>query len=251
MQVNISQSEVVLRYSKAPSHRGAIFQMEAEERDLVFLEAKDKSLKLYVLLDPETDRVLEVKFFTYGGPVFTAIAEVLCQRINGQTIADACATTVADIEMALRDQPGRALLALDAVELSTIRPILDKFSEDYPARKNYSLGLIEAKKARGEVHHNAFEVLTEMDAEWAGLDTPNKISKIDQILTEHVRQGLNMDGGDIEVLDVENQIHVIVEYQGACGSCGSATGGTLSFIEFTLRKYVHPMLKVEPRGLNF
>lgn len=245
------KSEAILALSKAPAHRGAIFQMEAEERDLVFLEAKDKSLKLYTLLDPETDRILEVKFFTYGGPLFTAIAEAVCRRIEGLILKEACAVTVAEIEKDLRDDPEVEVLAVDSPELSTLNPILSKFAEDYPQRKNMALAAIEAKKHRGETHRNAFEVRTEQDAQWAAMSKAEKIAKVDQVLTEHVRQGLNMDGGDIEVLDIENEVHVIAEYQGACGSCGSATGGTLFFIEDTLRKHVHPMLKVEPRGLNF
>lgn len=250
MSTTTPKSEAILRYSKAPTHRGAIFQMEAEERNLVFLEAKDKSLKLYALLDPETDRILEIKFFTYGGPVFTAIAEVVCQLLQSMPLLDACALSVAEVEEKLRDDASQPVLELSSNELSTIRPILDKFEADYPTRKNFALAAIEAKKHRGEEHRNAFEVRTELDAEWQAMSKEEKIKKIDEVLTAHVRQGLNMDGGDIEVLDIENEINVIAEYQGACGSCGSATGGTLFFIEDTLRKHVHPQLKVEPRGLN-
>ena len=55
-----------------------------------------------------------------------------------------------------------------------------------------------------------------------------------------------MDGGNIQVLEVVDGEKVMVQYQGACGSCGSSLGATLSFIESTLRKEVFPELQVVP-----
>ncbi len=66
------------------------------------------------------------------------------------------------------------------------------------------------------------------------------------MLTEKVRPALMNDGGNIQVLEIIDGERVMVQYQGACGSCGSSLGATLSFIEQTLRTNVYPELQVVP-----
>lgn len=61
-----------------------------------------------------------------------------------------------------------------------------------------------------------------------------EVLKIEQILDRTVRPGLQADGGDLEVLSVEEN-EVRISYQGACGGCPSAMMGTLEAIENILR----------------
>jgi len=57
-----------------------------------------------------------------------------------------------------------------------------------------------------------------------------RLQSINAVLDEQVRPALRKDGGDIQVLGlVGNQLRV--RYQGACGTCPSAIGGTLAGIE--------------------
>lgn len=58
--------------------------------------------------------------------------------------------------------------------------------------------------------------------------------QIEQILDRTIRPGLQADGGDLEVLSVENN-EVRIAYQGACGGCPSALMGTLEAIENILK----------------
>ena len=62
-----------------------------------------------------------------------------------------------------------------------------------------------------------------------------EILKVEEILDRTVRPGLQADGGDLEVLSVENN-EVRISYQGACGGCPSAMMGTLEAIENILRQ---------------
>ena len=72
------------------------------------------------------------------------------------------------------------------------------------------------------------------------------ISQIDEILDRTVRPGLQADGGDLEVLSVENN-QVKIAYQGACGGCPSAMTGTLEAIENILQHEMNkPDLTVIP-----
>lgn len=43
--------------------------------------------------------------------------------------------------------------------------------------------------------------------------------KIEKVINEQIRPGLQMDGGDIEVVDVDSDGIVKVRLKGACGGC--------------------------------
>lgn len=72
-----------------------------------------------------------------------------------------------------------------------------------------------------------------------------ELQQIEEILDHTVRPGLQGDGGDIEVVKYdENKLYVF--YQGACGTCPSATSGTLMAIEGILRDQFNPTIEVIP-----
>lgn len=62
-----------------------------------------------------------------------------------------------------------------------------------------------------------------------------ELQKVEEILDQEIRPGLQGDGGDLEVLRLEGKV-LYVRYQGACGSCPSSTTGTLMAIEDILRR---------------
>ncbi|MCS6837874.1 MAG: NifU family protein [Bdellovibrionaceae bacterium] len=76
-------------------------------------------------------------------------------------------------------------------------------------------------------------------------DLPPEVRQIEEILDRRVRPGLQGDGGDIEVIKVENQ-QVFVRYQGACGTCPSSTTGTLMGIESILSEELGYQVEVLP-----
>ena len=77
----------------------------------------------------------------------------------------------------------------------------------------------------------------------ASNDNP-EIAKINSILDETVRPALQMDGGDLQVIDYEGNTLKIF-YQGACGSCPSSSMGTMKAIENLLRDQFNPEITVE------
>lgn len=74
---------------------------------------------------------------------------------------------------------------------------------------------------------------------------PPEIQKIEEILDRTVRPGLQSDGGNIEILKLEDK-ELFVRYEGACGSCPSSTAGTLQAIEEILRAEFNPEIFVTP-----
>ncbi len=60
-------------------------------------------------------------------------------------------------------------------------------------------------------------------------DLSPELQVIDDIIDRTIRPGLQGDGGDVELVDIENHI-LSIRYEGACGSCPSAMFGTLQAI---------------------
>lgn len=76
-------------------------------------------------------------------------------------------------------------------------------------------------------------------------DLPEDVQAIEAILDRTIRPGLQGDGGDLEVIKYDNNT-LYVAYQGACGTCPSATQGTLMAIEGILRDEFNPQIEVIP-----
>ncbi len=69
------------------------------------------------------------------------------------------------------------------------------------------------------------------------------LSRIHLVLDQSVRPALAGDGGGLEILDYQDYV-LTVHYQGACGSCPSASAGTLSAIQNLLQRMVDPKIQV-------
>ena len=65
------------------------------------------------------------------------------------------------------------------------------------------------------------------------------------MIKEEVKSLIALDAGGVGVLAL-NDLEVKIAYEGACVTCPSATGATLSAIQEILRGQVHPGLEVKP-----
>lgn len=70
-----------------------------------------------------------------------------------------------------------------------------------------------------------------------------RLTEINQMLDDQVRPYLLADGGGLKILGLEDNI-LKVHYQGACGTCPTATTGTLYAIE-SMVKRIHPEIEVK------
>lgn len=70
-----------------------------------------------------------------------------------------------------------------------------------------------------------------------------RLQQINKMLDEQVRPYLLADGGGLKVLSLEENV-LRVHYQGACGTCPTATSGTLYAIESMVRR-IDPEIMVQ------
>lgn len=97
---------------------------------------------------------------------------------------------------------------------------------------------------KAPTHDPNFLVEESQKSSSAPISNDPEILKIDEILNNTIRPGLQMDGGDIQIIGYDGNI-LSVNYQGACGSCPSSSMGTLKAIEGILREQYDPEILVE------
>ena len=76
-----------------------------------------------------------------------------------------------------------------------------------------------------------------------------RIKAIDEVVNEFIRPMLAMDGGNMEIIDMKENLpyyDIYIRYLGACGSCASGATGTLYAIESTLKQKVDENIRVLP-----
>ncbi|VAY87791.1 Iron-sulfur cluster assembly scaffold protein IscU/NifU-like [hydrothermal vent metagenome] len=76
-----------------------------------------------------------------------------------------------------------------------------------------------------------------------------RIKAVDAVIDEYIRPMLVMDGGDMEIIDIKENLpyyDIYIRYLGACGSCASGSTGTLYAIESTLKAKVDENIRVLP-----
>ena len=241
-------SQKIATLSTNPKHRGAFFTEDATSKDLALATAKFKDIKTYWLVDPQSDLIYDAKFFSYGGPISMALGETLCNLVKGMKMETACAITLPEIDLLLRDDDGLPSTTQPMEEaFASLPPLLTHAAEVYASAKALALATIAMKASQsGQPRTSSFESLTEADEAWLKKPKEEQIEFIDSIITRDVRPGLNMDGGDLQIRDLEEGHRLFIKYQGACGSCGSSTGATLAFIEDSLRRQVFGGMQVIP-----
>lgn len=70
-----------------------------------------------------------------------------------------------------------------------------------------------------------------------------ELLQIEEILDATIRPALQGDGGDLEVISYDDHI-LTIKYEGACGTCPSATAGTLEAMQGILREQFDPQIEI-------
>lgn len=239
-------SKKIETLTQSPKHRGAFFTEDASTKDLALATAKYKDIKVYWLIDPQTDLIYDAKFFSYGGPASVALGEMLCTLAKGMKVESATSFTIPQMEALLRDDAATPATAAPAEEIfASLPPLMDAVKDAYAPAKALALATIAMKaKNDGAPRKSAFEALTEQDKAWLAKPKEEQLAAIETIIDKDIRPGLNMDGGDLHIRDLEEGERLLIKWQGACGGCASSTGATLSYIEDSLRRQVFSGMQI-------
>ena len=91
-----SFSKTFLERGKNPKRRGAFFEGDAHGRTLVI--ATFKTVKLYCLVDFQSNRVYDTRFFSYGDSLSVVISDGIAELIIGKSIEECSKVTVKEVQ---------------------------------------------------------------------------------------------------------------------------------------------------------
>ena len=236
---------------------------------------------LKLTLKIEEDRIIDAKFKTFGCASAIASSSALTEMIKGMEIVEAEKITNEDIADFLGGLPKEkmhcSVMGREALEAA----IADYRGEALPSAEGevvcecFGVTDLEITRAINESNLRSVEEITNFTKAGGGcgkcedkledllrqtiseglqmvqvekkpkrMTTLQKIKKIEDVLEREVRPGLRMDGGDIELIDVDGDF-VIVSMRGQCTSCAKSQTTIKELVEKKLREQVLETLIVE------
>ena len=116
-----------------PRYMGEITEEEAKARGgkLVVAdfgaESCGDAVRLYWLIDPKTDRILDAKFKSFGCGTAIASSDTMAELCIGKTVDQAVKITNLDVEHAMRDNPDEPAASLPPSRISILpQPIIKR-----------------------------------------------------------------------------------------------------------------------------
>lgn len=196
------------------------------------------ALHLFWLVDESDGIIVDAKFQIFGHSALLAAAESACELLIGKNYEQAKRISAELIDKQLRDYPDQPAFPEEA--LFHLNLVIEAIEE--AASSCASLPLPEKdiptpvpRNEEGEGYPG-----------WIDLPREEKLAVIEDVLNEEIRPYIELDAGGISVRDLIGDKELIVAYQGACTSCHSSVGSTLSAIQHLIRTKVHPDLIVVP-----
>lgn len=242
------------RYSKKlaakiekPRCAGAFGKEEAEARAVRLAQGVDGSFEdgnivgLFWLVDKEDGIIIDAKFQVYGQSALIGGAELACELLIGKNYDQARRVTADLIDKQGRERSDTPAFPKEAYpHLNLILGAIDAAAEqcmDIPFADTYVAPPTPASPA---------EVIPGGYPGWTELPLKKKIAVIEQVMDQDIRPYIALDAGGVTVLNLLNDKELLISYEGACTSCYSSIGATLSYIQQVIRAKVHPDIIVVP-----
>lgn len=237
------------------------------------------ALRLTLKIDKETNRILDAKFQTFGCASAIASSSALTELVKGKTIDEALKISNQDIADFLGGLPKEkmhcSVMGREALEAAIANykgiPIAVE-EEGRVVCKCFNVTEEKIRKVAIENHLTTVEEITDYTKAGGGcgecqeeiekilkdiwsvkiaekpskpkkLTNLQKIALIQEIIDREIRPGLQADGGDIELIDIEGN-KVIIALRGMCTGCVMA-GVTISSVQEKLRELVSEDIMVE------
>ena len=237
------------------------------------------ALKLSLKINKETDRIEDAKFQTFGCASAIASSSALTELIKGKTVDEALQVTNQDIAEFLGGLPKEkmhcSVLGREALEaaIADYRGIPKAEEEEGTlVCKCFDVSEEKIRKLAIENHLTTVDDVTDYTKAGGGcgecrekieailndiwsikapekpvtpkkLTNLQKIALIQEIIEKEIRPGLQADGGDIDLIDIDGN-KVIIAFRGMCTGCLMA-GVTVEGIQNKLRELVSDAIVLE------
>jgi len=237
------------------------------------------ALRLTLKIDKDTNKIVDAKFQTFGCASAIASSSALTELIKGKTLDEALKISNQDIadflgglpkekmhcsvlgreslEAAIanyRGQPrvieeeGKLICKCFNITEEKIRKVaIENHLTTVDDVTNYTKAGGGCGECRGEIETILRDIwsvkATEKPAIPKKLTNLQKIALIQEIIEREVRPGLQADGGDIELIDIDGN-KVIIALRGMCTGCLMA-GVTINGVQDKLRELVSKEIVIE------
>ena len=237
------------------------------------------ALKLYLKVDEKTGKITDAKFQTFGCASAIASSSALTELIKGKTFDEALKVTNQDIAEFLGGLPKEkmhcSVMGREALEaaIANYRGQPPEVKEEGRlVCKCFDVTEEKIRKVAIENHLTTVDEITDYTKAGGGcgeckveieailrdiwslkkpekpavskkLTNLQKIALIQEIIETEIRPGLQADGGDIELIDIDGN-RVIVALRGMCSGCLMADV-TIKGIQDKLREMVGEEITVE------
>lgn len=242
------------RYSKKIQQRilnprsfGQFDEKSASERGLRLAVGEAGSIKegnaiaLFLLVDKQDGQIVDAKYQLFGQTALIGAAEAAVDIMVGKNYDQAGRISAELIDTDFSDRTGEPALPNEAL------PFISLVIEAIQQAKAHCMDIpLPVGYSAPPIPKEAFDISGEGYPGFEQLSLKEKISVIEKVLDEDVRPYIALDAGGVEVINFLNDREVIISYQGACTSCYSSIGTTLSYIQETLRRKVFKGLIVIP-----
>jgi NifU-like protein len=235
------------------------------------------ALRLTFKLD-ENERIIDAKVKTFGCASAIASGSALTEMMIGKTVAEAEKISnqqIADylgglpkekmhcsvmgheaLEKAIacyrgttiEEKEGELICECFGVtDLEIIRAVQENNLKTIEEVTNFTKAGGGCERCHGDIAKILLEVQNQPQPETETkpqLSNIQKMRLIEETIEREIRPSLQLDGGDIELIDIVGN-RVIVATRGACSACKSAPITLKNLVEAKLREFVSPDLVVE------
>lgn len=266
-------SKEVMEHYRNPKNVGKIDDADAigEAGSLTCGDA----LKIYLKI--ENNIVTDAKFQTFGCGSAVASSSILTEMIIGKPLEEVKKITNKDIADKLGGLPPEKMhcsvmghealenalgkyLHEDVISASkkdklictcfsvTEKQIINAIKENNLKTLEDVTNYTKAGGACGHCKENIQHIIDEFYAEKkeegkTKLTKTQKILKINNIIESQIAAELRKDGGDIDLIDIEDN-KVFVKLKGCCSKCKNSTLTLKNFVEVTLRESLGDEIEV-------
>jgi NifU-like protein len=237
------------------------------------------ALRLTLKIDKETNKIVDAKFQTFGCASAIASSSALTELIKGKTLDEAMQVSNQNIAEFLGGLPmekmhcsvmGREALEAAIADYRGLPKVIEE--EGKLVCKCFDVTEEKIRKVAIENHLTTVDEVTDYTKAGGGcgecrgeieailrdiwslkapekpavpkkLTNLQKIALIQEIIEREIRPGLQADGGDIELIDIDGD-KVIIALRGMCTGCLMA-GVTISGVQDKLRELVSKEIVIE------
>lgn len=214
---------------------------EAEEKRMRLVAGREGNVCLYWLVDEADGVIADAKFQAFGPVSLIAAAEIASELSIRKNYDQASRISADLLDHHVRDRnevpafPRECSPYLNQVISAIDRAVHQCIDIPYAA-SDYDATPIA---------WDLGELPTGIPG-WETLSREQKIHLIEEVIDREIRPYIELDAGGVKILDFKEEREVHISYQGACTTCHSSTGSTLSAIQQILKARLHPSLSVVP-----